>query len=79
MVPKCRMGERWGNPGMDILTAGKEFVPTVRWWETGEAPLDGHTYPKEEFCVPLWWGLGQEWVGGMTGVRLHCKWRFSMS
>ena len=29
--------------------------------------------------VPPYIGGGPEWVGSITGVRVHCKWRASMS
>ena len=77
MWNRGEMGE--GNPGRDILTTGEEFVPTIRWGEGGGGTPAWTYLLQRRILCPLIWGVGPEWVGGMTGVRVHWKWRAGMS
>ena len=80
MAPKMGWGEmgEGGTYGRDIHTAGKQYVPNVRWRERGRHHwMDIPT--KEEFCVSPYVRGGPDWVVRMTGVGGNCKWRAVMS
>ena len=56
MVPKYGIGGKMG----EVHTYHRSEICAK--WKTGEreeAPLDGHTNPKEEFCSPLKLGMAQ--------------------
>ena len=56
-----------GTPGRDMLTAGKEFEPNVRWGERRGGNPGWAYLPKGRIMCPLYVRGGPD-GNGMTGV-----------
>ena len=72
MASNVGWGDRGGTPGSDILAAGEEFVPTIRWEERGEAILDG---PKAHSVQQgsITYGVAKKWLTSFDLSQHHIK------